>query len=343
MTAATLPPALPRRQRGMTLVELMVGLTLGLIVAAALLTLFANASAQGQNLNRASVQVEVGRYVSELLTEDLRLAGFYGEVPSFGAVYTVPNPCLADANPVAAPNWKSAPFTLPNPVQGYGAAAVPDCVTDNSHRAGTDAIAMRRVASDTTAQAAAVNGQYYVQYSFCDTDPAAIKLVFSKATVDFTLKNRACTAPNHLRAYVSRIYFVSRCNRCGEGGDSMPTLKRLDLVGENVVTTALAEGVEHLRLEYGFDNDGNGSADEYLTAEAAAAAVPAKNWSTVMSIKAHFITRSQGKAVGSGLATEQTFDLGGTGQVVIPADGYTRRAYTTVVRLINPSSALEIQ
>ena len=65
-----------RRQRGLTLVELMVGLALGMAVIAGLLVVLANASTNGQNLNRVSVQVETGRYVSELLTEDLRLAGF---------------------------------------------------------------------------------------------------------------------------------------------------------------------------------------------------------------------------------------------------------------------------
>jgi type IV pilus assembly protein PilW len=341
MNAATPSFAPQRRQRGMTLVELMVGLALGLIVTAALLTLFANASTQGQNLNRASVQVEIGRYVSELLTEDLRLAGFYGELPTTGAAYTIPNPCSADPNPVGAENWKSVPFTLPNPVQGYGAAD-PGCLT--ARRANTDAIAMRRASAETTDVAAlAGNTQHYVQYSYCDTDPAAIKMVFGKVAADFTLKNRGCTAANPLRAYVSRIYYVAGCNRCAPTSDSVPTLKRVDLVNGELVETALAEGVETLRIEYGFDGDGNGSADQFLTADAAAAAVPAKNWSDVMAVKAHFITRSLSKAVGSGLATEQTFELGGTGTVVTAADGYTRRAYTTVIRLINPSSAREIQ
>lgn len=337
MTTAAPSFALSRRQRGLTLVELMVGLALGLIVTAALLTLFANASTQGQNLNRASVQVEIGRYVSELLTEDLRLAGFYGELPTTGAAYTVPNPCEPDPNPAAAMNWKSVPFTLPNPVQGYGLAE-PSCLLNR--RANTDAIAMRRVSADLTAVASLPvgNNQHYVQFSYCDTDPGAIKLVFSKTAADFTLKNRGCTAANPVRAYVSRVYYIAGCNRC-DPSDSVPTLKRVDLVDGALVVTALAEGVETLRMEYGFDNDGNGSADEYLTADAGAA----KNWSDVVAVKAHFITRSLNKAVGSGLATEQTFELGGTGTVVIPADGYTRRAYTTVVRLINPSSARELQ
>ena len=44
-------------QRGLTLIELMVGLALGLVVTAALLLLFANASSNGQNLARSSLQI----------------------------------------------------------------------------------------------------------------------------------------------------------------------------------------------------------------------------------------------------------------------------------------------
>ncbi len=84
---------IPRRQRGVTLVELMVGLTLGLVVTASMLMLFANASAHGQDVARAGMQIENGRYVSELLREDVRLAGFYGETSVAGALYTQPDPC----------------------------------------------------------------------------------------------------------------------------------------------------------------------------------------------------------------------------------------------------------
>ena len=45
----------------------------------------------------------------------------------------------------------------------------------------------------------------------------------------------------------------------------MPTLKRVELVAGQLTTTALAEGIEMLRLEYGFDVDGDGSPDTYLT------------------------------------------------------------------------------
>ena len=47
--------------------------------------------------------------------------------------------------------------------------------------------------------------------------------------------------------------------------------------------------------------------------------------------------------MGSTLTSAQTFTLGGTGAYVTPADGYTRRAYSMTVRLVNPSGARESQ
>jgi type IV pilus assembly protein PilW len=326
--------SLPRRsQRGLTLVELMVGLTLGLVITSALLLLLANASANGQSLQRAGMQIENGRYVSELLREDLRLAGFYGETSIAGALYETPDPCSTTPT-----GWNGAPFTLPTPIQGYGPADVLSCIAAD-RKPGTYAIAVRRLSIDTIdpASLGVGNRQYYVQYSYCLDDVTTPRLVFDKDPVQLALRNRACSARNTARAYVTRIYYVASCNRCGI--DTTPTLKRVELVGDALVTTALADGVDDLRLEYGFDTDGNGSADTYLSALGTGAAA---SWFNVMAVKVHLITRSLDKATGN-LATAQEFNLGGIGTVTVAADGYTRRAYSASVRLINPSGAREVQ
>jgi type IV pilus assembly protein PilW len=330
----TLPAA--RAQRGMTLIELMVGLTLGMIVVASLLLVLAHASTRGQDLQRASMQIENGRYVAELFREDLRMAGFYGETSVAGAIYTQPDPCAT-----APVGWSGAPLTFPTPVQGYGAADVLACLANR--RANTDALVIRHVGVDLVdpTTIAGGNTQYYVQYSFCAGDSLAPRLVFSTNSTDFTLKNRACTAVNNVRSYVSRIYYVADCNNCGAGGDTTPTLKRVDLVGNALVTTPLAEGIETLRFEYGFDVDGDGAPDSYLTGLGATG--PTSAWSNVVALKAHFITRSLDKVIADNIASAQTFQLGGIGTVTTANDGYTRKAYSSAVRLINPSGARESQ
>ena len=314
----------------------MVGLTLGLIVTAALLLLFANASAHGQDLARTGMQVENGRYVSEILREDLRLAGFYGETSVAGATYTTSSPCST-----VPTGWSGAPLTLPSAIQGYAATDVLGCLADR--RAGTAAVAIRRVGVESVVPGTLPSGntQFHVQYSYCVADVTSPRLIFSKDRSAFTLRNRACTGVNAVRPYVSRIYYVADCNRCGTGGDTIPTLKRVDLVGDELVTTPLAEGVEMLRIEYGFDLNGDGSPDRYATVPDAAG--PASVWSNVVALKVHFLTRSTERATTSSLATAQRFQLGDTPVIDTLADGYTRKAYSTAIRLVNPSAVREAQ
>ena len=328
-------------QRGVTLIELMVGLTLGLIVAVALLLLFANASSAGQNLTRSSTHIENGRYVSELLRDDIRLAGYFGETPDAPTpvVYTDPSPCLTIPT-----GFDNAPFGLPAAVQGFKPTDNVACL--DHRKVGTSALAVRRLAIDTTAAANVSAGQqqYFIQYSFCSTDPASTALIFNKASAAFTLKNRACNAANPVRAYVSRVYFIADCNVCsGAATDSVPTLKRLDLVGNQLVLTALAEGVEALRFEYGFDTAGNGSPGTYLNDTAAPGTAGATAfWSNVMTVKAHFIVRSLEKVSGSpSTAAAGAFVLGNVATADDPGDGYVRSVYSSTIRLVNPSGARE--
>lgn len=326
----------PDRQRGVTLIELMVGLTLGLIIATALLLLFANASSAGLNLQRSAVQIDNGRYAAELFRDDLRLAGFYGEIATLAAVASDPDPCST-----APTGFSATPLTLPAAVHGYAGTQNLSCLSNR--KPGTAAIAVRRLDINTSLPLAiSPTSQLYVQNSFCTSDPPATPLIAATAAsaASFTLMNRACSVPNTVRAYVSRIYFVATCNQCAGGGDGMPTLKRLDLLDGQLVETPLVEGIEDLRFEYGFDIDGNGTTDTYLTQLGATG--PTADWSNVMTVKVYFVSRSLDKASGSsGLATAQTFDFGNAGTLTTAADGYVRQAYGNTIRLINPSSVRE--
>ena len=326
----------PRYQNGVSLIELMVGLTLGLVITVALLVIFANASGAGRDLQRTSIQIENGRYVAELLQDELKLAGFFGETKVTGATYTTPDPCLT------IPTGFSTTLGFPTPVQGYAPSDALACLTSRNRKSGTHALVVRRLDVVAVAPASIASGvnQHYVQYSFCTTDPDNPKLLFDKSAAAFTLKNLKCDAPNQVRAYVSRIYYVATCNVCSPN-DGVPTLKRLDLIGDELRATALVDGVEELRFEYGFDTNGNGDVDEYRAGLGAGATAL---WQNVMSVKVHFITRSLDKVTsGAGLATAQTFQLGGTGELNVAADGYVRRAYSSTVRLINPSGSREVQ
>src|ERR671936_2509552 len=89
------------RQRacGFSLVELMVALTIGLLLLTALATIFANSSRMQREVTLSAQQIENGRYAIDLVSEDVRHAGFWGY---YGGGPPPPGG-LADSVPLRAP------------------------------------------------------------------------------------------------------------------------------------------------------------------------------------------------------------------------------------------------
>ena len=99
-------PSLSRAgQRGVSLVELLVAIVLGMVVVAALITLYANVSRSNNEMSKTSMLVENGRFAMHLLQEDVSHAGFWGAI-DYITPTAIPDPCLAYAS------WPSDPTAL---------------------------------------------------------------------------------------------------------------------------------------------------------------------------------------------------------------------------------------
>src|SRR5882724_4062244 len=123
-----------RHQAGMSLVELMVSLAVGLILLAGITTLIGRQSSAREELEKASREIENGRYATQLLRKDIQHAGYYGEYsPVSGvATTTVPaDPCSLAAGSTNS-GWATTttPVTVPAPIYRYAAqASVPTTAT----------------------------------------------------------------------------------------------------------------------------------------------------------------------------------------------------------------------
>lgn len=333
--SARVPVSQPSRRRaqGLTLVELMVGMVLSLFIAAALGTLVVNMGRAHTELERSSRQIENGRYAIELLSEEIKLAGYYSDVSQAEAAYVTPNAC---ETVIANLGWSASPLRAPTPLEGFtGDGDVPACVTDNSsHVPRTALLALRRLSSQTTPAAAVAGSNAYLQTSQCHSDPFMPALVASSNPADFTLQNLTCDAITPVRRYLSRIYFVAPCSDCARA-DGIPTLKRLELNGGVWQETALAEGIEEVQYEYGFDTDDDGAPDQFRTALDGVVGSPMNDWSNVMAVRMWVVSRT---TEGSrGYTDTKTYQLGAHGSRGPFNDDFKRRVYTTVVRLQNPA------
>lgn len=336
------------RQRGYTLVELMVSLALGLLVVTGLLMVFARTSAARNELERASMQIENGRYAMSLVTDDLRNAGYFAafDPTPLATPATKPDPCATSlASLIAA---------LPMAIQGVdNAASIPSCLSDV--RSGTDILVIRRASTCAVGDAncdAVVAGAPYFQASACgsaselgSTDPTKYYALDTN-TANLTLHKKDCIAASPgavapYQQYRTHIYFIANNDKSGDG---IPTLKRAELGASGFSIVPLVEGIENLQIEYGIDASGTTGAPSAYTAnpDSYAIAAPCTTvtcyWRNVVAAKVYVLARNTTASPDYTDAKTYTLGLDANGNAnTVGAfnDAYKRHVYASVVRLNN--------
>jgi type IV pilus assembly protein PilW len=348
MNTQTRPiPRAARRARGMSLIELMVAISIGMVIVTAMSLLFANNSRSRSETERANQKIENGRYALEVMAGDLHHAGYFSVFDPRQLTAPADKPDACDTV-VAGAAFQSAMALY---VQGYdnvAATALSACLT--GLKAGTDIVVTRRasgcVAGVGTCSALSAGAPAF-QASSCN-DAANPELAtgvvdnyykLSTNTATFTLTKRNCVTPAEVRRFLVRIYFVASNDKDGDG---IPTLKRAELGPAGFTTTSLVQGVENLQVEYGLDTNGDGNADVYTASPdlylgCTNATVPTcvGNWMSVVSAKVFILSRGIDPSPGHNDNT-RTYVLGAN--VVGPFnDAYKRSVFQEVMRLQNAS------
>ncbi|NVO04649.1 MAG: PilW family protein [Rhodoferax sp.] len=339
-------PTARRRHAGFSLVELMVSMAIGLVLIAGLATLYANSSYSGTELSKSIQQVENGRYAADLLSEDLAMAGYYGDLSSSGLSYA--GGAVCDTSTTAM-GWDTATLKAPVAITGLSAAeaAALEATCLSNYKAGTEALVIRRLDPTPVTPGAASNGGVYLQTSNCASDPVATPFVLSLASTDFTLQNKDCSAPNVVRRFLTRVYYVARCDDCPN--DSIPTLKRAELNGSAMTVVPIAEGIDNIGFEYGFDTDGDGAPDGFQSglnppAPLGTGSAATNDWNNVVGVRVHLLSRST--AATAGFTDSKTYDFGlANATAGVPLgpfnDAFKRRAYAVTARLNNVAGRRE--
>lgn len=318
-------------QRGLTLVELMVSLAIGLFLVVGLAALFASMSSSRSELDKSSRQIENGRYALQMLSDEIRHAGYYGALANAPAVpASAPVPCSNSLSEVRA--------SIGLPIQGYAGAATSGLTCASNYKPNTAVLVVRRA---STSILGFDSGKFNIQVSGCAGDAASF--VISDSAADFTLHKNSSpgcvpitAAPAaDITPYLTRIFFVSSCSLLTSGGacnDSVPTLKRIDVNPGGTTTTALVEGIENIQFEYGVDESGNGGVPDLYVDEPTLT-----QWPNVMTVRAHILARNIDQTAGH--ADTKTYDLGPVS--VTPGGAYKRHAYSELVRINNPAGRRE--
>lgn len=348
-------PGAYRPQHGVSLIELMIAMAIGLVLLAALSTLYVANSKNHNEFSKTSAQVENGRFATQSIQRDVAMSGFFGRASLLPTSPTYGNPDLCATTQATLGFGTTGGVTLPNSLVGRAInAATPACLSTYNVVPNSEMLTVRYVSGDVSA---AVDGtNFFLQLSQCSTD--AVPLVFSKVSTDFSLQTLSCNGKAaELRQYVVRTYFLSTCDNCSPS-DNIPTLKVAELSGGAVTVSSLVEGIQDIHYSYGVDQDGNGSPDCYVddpsidnsaTCTGVATyswANAVTNWSNVTAVRVSVLSRNTDFTVG--WTDNRTYNLGRTtvdgGQTKDGPynDNYKRHVYTSLARVWNTGGMREI-
>ncbi len=353
-----------RNARGFTLVELLVGMLLGLLVLGGLMALITRSSSAFRDLQIDSSRIDNGRHAMALLSEELNHAGFFGHYHSMGKFSggSLPNPCSVVLDDLRA--------SIDLSIQAYnGAASDPtpgDCLDGAHYRSNTDVLAVRRastaVAEPVDLRAAANVGRVFIQTNGTGTsyvldtasnDCDVNKLRFTQSTSqpeyesgDTLPESMDCfdydSSPD-LRVFETHLYFISDCDDCSDPPDGVPTLKRVSLGVSGGAAAfdsprSLVRGVENLQVYFSLDTDDDGSPDSATPlAPSAIGTSDLEEWSNLMTADLYLLVR--GESASSNFVDAKTYVLGpgGDDDAVTPGGNYKRHVYRIQTRLNNPS------
>jgi type IV pilus assembly protein PilW len=329
---------LPRLQHGLTLVELMIALVLGLLVSAGVLGAYLSTARVFSQNERYAFMQESARYALRAAAEDLAMADFWGQVLSVDTISTGLSASTGSCDdgidlfdPATAllfNNYHASPTTT---------QFTPCTAVTNNRMGGSDVLVVKRVSGSPTSRTFVDvndddgdgNTAETLTTGAADLESNTVYLRSNGTTGrlidDASSGNPPAVGESDWR-YLPRVYFVRDYYQTA--GDGIPALCRMDITDDQLAPPqCLAEGVEDMHLQFGLDTDSDGVANRYTATPTAA------EMEAVITARVYLLVRS---VDADPLYTNSKSYL--LGDVAIPAanDGFYRRVFQTTVALRNP-------
>ena len=330
-----------RSSQGFSLIELMIAMVLGLIIIGGAISVYLASKRSLTEVEQVAALSENGRFALQLIGTSARHIGFFGganptDIAADASLGSVTGNCTGDA---AAYDTSNSIFA----VRATGATVL-GCITDAVPN--TDVLVIKGVdprpqydadPDDPNAPRDGVisfpAGQWNNQETY----------VISNSESGILLDG-ADTLPNVLEGadiplgvawpYRLQIYYIS--NGVARNG-GVPTLSRKVLAWDSgamsVATEDLVQGVENLRLLFGYDSANSGNVDTLANLTEVTAA---NAWDEVISLQAFILLRSD--VIDPNYVNEKTYQLGDIS--VTPGDNLRRILLHSQIVMRNPRLVL---
>lgn len=241
-------------QKGLSLIELMISMTLGLLIILAVTYVFAGSRANYRHQEALSAVQESGRIALESLTRDIRMAGYPG-CGSLTFLQHLSPGVSGFSNDTALAGTPAA------------AAAVPDAISVRRGSANlTSLVSMPDANTLLVADFAALGGAASGPLLITDCAYTEVLQISSVAT-------NTITATSSLARQYGAGSFVMRLETVA-----------YSVAGNELIRNgqAVAGSVTNMKIFYGVDNNGDRSADVYVSDPGSLVPV---GWPSVVSVR----------------------------------------------------------
>jgi len=256
-----------RRQGGMTLVELMVAVTIGLILLAGVIQIFSSSKQLYRVQEATSRLQENGRYAMNLLSREIRMAGFWGCGSTGADVEVTIDMTKPDAANLPSPNSNGG-------IDGAdGAGGAPDSITLSgafgtgiwvySHNVSAASLDVPTGNGLEVGDAILICDGSHITYSQISgpTNPSTAGNMVVNTGSSVSPGNTSKTAYQFVPP--AEVYKTQKVTYSIQNDTSgQPAL----FVTDKGVDQELVEGVEDMQILYGEDTNADQTADRYVPA-----------------------------------------------------------------------------
>ncbi|WP_299802196.1 PilW family protein [uncultured Shewanella sp.] len=316
-------------QSGFSLVELMIAMVVSLFLTLGIFSMFAMSSTNVTTTSQFNQLQESGRIALALIERDISQVGFMGDMTGtdfvLGTNTTINAPAIAAANDcigggannASFPNDETAHFRriwgYEHSAGGGGMECIPDALDE------TDVLQVKRLIGPSVAPTTLNSNRYYM----ATTSSQAVIFTGEQAVPPLT-NSRLWELQHH-------VYFIQTDN-------DVPVLMRR-VLGKGGMNSGssyeqLVEGIENIRIMYGFDSNGDKSADSFR---------PAQNTTSFMwdnttlqrlvAVRIYVLVRSLEE--DNNYTNNTVYKLGDK-EISANGDGFRRKVVMTTVVLENP-------
>lgn len=313
-------------QRGMTLVEVMIAMTLGLLVTLAVTSLFLSQQDSYRQNEAASRMQENARFALELITQDLRHAGFFGELgePIDIAVATAVSDAAANNCAGGIFNFTAADNLLvyANDETDTAGTELAECVaTADLRNSGSSILFVKRSAGTSST----------------GTEQAGTLYTYSNGgAAQFVIQDNYTLSGGESWEYTPHLYYI----------DNENTLQRKFLTDTTGTLTAepIADSIEAFHIEFGIDTNNDGTPDYFWSPDAGE--LSDSTITGAVSATVYILARTPSEDRNYNDSDQnKTYQLGAVNPIGLGPfnDGFHRRVYSMTTELKNLRGQIMLQ